>query len=115
MSLFQWLKNAGAQPCAVPAPEDPRTPPVRRRCRFSGLVQGVGFRWEAKTLAARLGLTGWVRNENDGTVTVELQGGESSVSAFLRAMEAVSRFDITDVRVEELPLSQGETAFTVRY
>lgn len=115
MGLFQWLKDSGAGPRAAEAPEGPQGPRVRRRYRFSGLVQGVGFRWEAKMLAARLGLTGWARNEGDGTVTVELQGGEPSVREFLRAMREVPRFDITEVEARELPVSEGETAFSVRY
>ena len=78
-------------------------------------MQGVGFRWEARLLAERLGLTGWARNERDGTVTVEVQGGPGAIGEFLRALRAVPRFDITDIRDEDLPLSGGETAFSVRY
>lgn len=115
MSLVQWLKNAGARPEVTRVQNDPGTPLIRRCYRFSGVVQGVGFRWEAKTLAAQLGLTGWVRNESDGTVTVELQGGEAAVGEFLRVMRMVPRFDITDIHAEELPLSQGETTFRVLY
>ena len=37
---------------------------VRKRIIFRGRVQGVGFRYTAKYLAQSLGLTGWVRNEN---------------------------------------------------
>jgi len=33
-----------------------------------GGVQGVGFRWFAREEAARLGITGWIRNRDDGTV-----------------------------------------------
>lgn len=40
---------------------------VRKRIIFRGRVQGVGFRYTAKYLAQSLGLTGWVRNEYDGT------------------------------------------------
>ena len=48
---------------------------VRRlRMRFVGQVQGVGFRWTARMVANELGLTGWVRNEPDGSVSMELQG-----------------------------------------
>lgn len=115
MTFFQWLKNAGAQPRIAHTPSTPQGPLIRRRCHFSGLVQGVGFRWEAKTLAAQLGLTGWARNEADGTVTVEVQGGEDSVNEFLRAMCTVPRFDITEIRTVELPPCEGETAFGVRY
>lgn len=53
----------------------PDTSRVRRlRMRFVGEVQGVGFRWTARMVANELGLTGWVRNEPDGSVSMELQG-----------------------------------------
>lgn len=40
------------------------------RCSVTGRVQGVFFRQGAKDEADRLGITGWVRNEEDGSVTV---------------------------------------------
>lgn len=42
MALFQWLKNMNQQPM-VHIPEETHATLVRRRFRFSGLVQGVGF------------------------------------------------------------------------
>ena len=38
---------------------------------ISGQVQGVGFRWGTLQLAKQLGITGFVRNQADGTVYVE--------------------------------------------
>lgn len=117
MNLLQWLKNAcaGSRHAAVHIPDAPHTPPIRRRCRFSGLVQGVGFRYEAQMLAAQLSLTGWAKNENDGTVVVEIEGEESYIDEFLRAMQTVPRFDITEVQMEDLPPAGTETTFEVRY
>lgn len=112
MYLFQWLKNGGRQP-DVRIPEGPPTPRVRRRYRFSGYVQFVGFRYEAKMTASRLDLTGWAQNQSDGTVIVEIEGEAARVDEFLRVMRAVPRFDITDIQAEELPLSGTETAFEV--
>ena len=40
---------------------------IRRRIRFYGFVQGVGFRFRARHAAALFGCTGFVRNEEDGT------------------------------------------------
>ena len=113
MDLLQWLRDMGSP--GVSAPGDPSGPVIRRRYRFSGLVQGVGFRWEAKMLAGRLGLTGWVRNECDGTVIVEIEGGAEDADRFLQAMKSVPRFDITDVQAEDLPPAGGERTFDVRY
>lgn len=115
MDLFQWLRDLGTPPPGEPAPRGRSGPAVRRRYRFSGLVQGVGFRWEAKMLAGQLGLTGWVRNEYDGTVTVEAEGRAAELDGFLRAIRSVPRFDISDIQMEELPPAGDEKTFGVRY
>lgn len=112
MYLFEWLKNGGRQ-VEVRVPKGPPAPPVRRRYRFSGHVQFVGFRYEAKMTAGQLGLTGWAQNQGDGTVLVELQGEAARMDEFLRVMETVPRFDITDIQEEDQPLSGSETAFEV--
>lgn len=117
MNLFQQLKNAygiGRQP-VVHIPDGPKTPRVRMRYCFSGYVQGVGFRYEVKMLAAQLDLTGWVRNESDGTVVAEIEGETRCINEFLRVIREVPRFDITDIQEENLPLSQTEKTFKVLY
>ena len=45
---------------------------IRRHIAFYGWVQGVGFRYRARHAAELYGCTGWVRNEWDGTVTMEI-------------------------------------------
>lgn len=47
---------------------------VRKHYRFTGRVQGVGFRYRAKHAASGMCVTGWVRNEGDGSVEMEVQG-----------------------------------------
>lgn len=59
---------------------------VRKRIIFRGRVQGVGFRYTAKYLAQSLGLTGWVRNEYDGTVLLEIQGSEYMINKLLMGL-----------------------------
>ncbi|MFG0244615.1 MAG: acylphosphatase [Phycisphaerales bacterium JB052] len=56
---------------------------TRQRIIFQGRVQGVGFRARARTAASRFPVTGWVRNEPDGTVMLEAQGTETDLRAFL--------------------------------
>ena len=52
---------------------------VRKHGIFHGRVQGVGFRYTAKYLARSMNLTGWVKNEYDGTVVLEVQGRETLI------------------------------------
>lgn len=57
------------------------------RFRVEGRVQGVGFRWSAVGEARRLGITGWVRNRDDGAVEGEVQGDPAALEAFRHWLE----------------------------
>ncbi|WP_454848717.1 acylphosphatase [Rhizobium binxianense] len=54
--------------------------------RITGRVQGVGFRFWTLNEAARLGLTGWVRNEADGSVAALIAGSDAAVSAMIERL-----------------------------
>jgi len=60
------------------------------RCRvrvlYSGHVQGVGFRYTAKTVAAGFEITGMVRNVPDGRVELIAEGTRSELEAFCQAV-----------------------------
>ena len=53
------------------------------KIKIYGDVQGVGFRYEAKIVADKLGIKGFARNENDGTVHIEAEGEEKDLEKFL--------------------------------
>ncbi len=77
--------------------------PVRVHVFADGLVQGVAYRFFAEKYAARLGLTGWVRNLPDGRVEVLAEGTEDDVEAFLERLKEgprLARIDSFDVRRE---------------
>jgi len=57
---------------------------VARRFRVSGRVQGVGFRFFAQEAAAHEGLSGWVRNLDDGQVEALVEGDREAVERFER-------------------------------
>jgi len=54
---------------------------VKRRLLISGLVQGVGFRWEYQRVAEAAGTVGWARNLADGRVEVLLEGPADAVAS----------------------------------
>ena len=56
---------------------------IRQRVVVNGDVQGVGFRYWTKVEADRRGLSGFVRNDDDGSVTVECQGDDAPVASLL--------------------------------
>ncbi len=75
---------------------------MRIRVRYGGRVQGVGFRATCQRLASDLPVTGFVRNEPDGTVTLEAQGPPGAVQDLLdriaRAMAPyIQRADSTEI------------------
>ena len=53
------------------------------RLVIRGRVQGVWYRGSMQQEARRLGLTGWVRNRDDGTVEAEARGDRSIVDALI--------------------------------
>ncbi len=72
----------------------------RRRIHvlLAGRVQGVFFRRSAAQEAARLGISGWVKNRPDGRVELEAEGPPKAVEAFL----AFCRLGPERARVEEI-------------
>ncbi len=50
---------------------------------YSGRVQGVGFRYSVKRIAAGYEVVGWVRNLPDGRVELQVDGEKTEVDAFL--------------------------------
>ena len=84
---------------------------IRRRIVFYGFVQGVGFRFRARHAAALFGCTGFVRNEEDGSVTLEIQGTASAVDQALDALQRGPFLQIDRMDAEDLPPVPGERAF----
>lgn len=81
-----------------------------------GRVQGVFFRAETRTKARQLNLTGWVRNNSDGTVEIIAEGDTLNLLPFLKWCHEGPE----SARVEKLELKkqdyEGEfTDFGVRY
>lgn len=81
----------------------------------SGFVQGVFFRSSTAEEAARLGLTGWVRNRPDGSVEAEFQGTPDAVEEMLAfCARGPSGATVDDVEVRDLDPVGGDASFAVR-
>ena len=86
----------------------------RRKMKFHGRVQGVGFRYRASYLASSLGLTGWVQNEYDNTVSMEVQGETLAINKLLQTLHTGSYIQIDWVDSKQIELKE-ERSFRVLY
>ncbi|MCR4734407.1 MAG: acylphosphatase [Treponema sp.] len=87
---------------------------IRLKLKFIGRVQGVGFRYTAKHLANSLGLTGWVYNEWDGSVSMEVQGKESSINKLIEGLEDGIFISIDKIERQQIPLEAHESIFHIK-
>lgn len=115
-SLFRELSGKGPDDEKQPAGTSAEQ--VRIRFRFVGNVQAVGFRWNTTNFAKASGATGWVRNEDDGSVTAEIQGLPEQVESVVDELDQYYNgsswsggFQIA--AREYLPLVKGEAVFRV--
>jgi acylphosphatase len=87
---------------------------TRVRVRIRGRVQGVFFRAEARARAESLGVAGWVRNADDGSVEAVFEGDDEQVESMVewcRRGPAGGRVEEVEVVREE---PAGEIGFQVR-
>ena len=82
---------------------------------FHGWVQGVGFRYRASHAAALCGVTGWVKNEYDGSVSCEVQGRECDIDAWQLFIEQARFIVVEKVVKKEIPEVAEERSFGVKY
>jgi acylphosphatase len=86
---------------------------VRRRVKVSGRVQGVWYRESCRQVADEAGVSGWVRNNPDGTVEAALEGPPTAVDQVEKWMhQGPPRALVTQVEVRSEP-STNEHGFTV--
>ena len=85
---------------------------IRQRIVFRGWVQGVGFRYRARHAANLYGCTGWVRNEWDGTVTMEIQGSRENIGRVIEAVKRGTWVRVEDMEARTIPLLEDERGFS---
>ena len=88
---------------------------IARRLSITGRVQGVFFRKTTQEEARALGVSGWVRNCEDGSVEAHLEGEDGAVQALIERLRIgppnarVDAIDVLDVEPE------GHDGFAVRH
>jgi acylphosphatase len=87
---------------------------TRKSVAIEGRVQGVGFRFHTRRAAAALGLTGWVRNREDGAVEAEVQGDALTIDAFLDALREDGPGYVEGITVGDLPTVINEKGFEIK-
>ncbi|PZL70629.1 acylphosphatase [Enterococcus plantarum] len=85
------------------------------RMNVQGRVQGVGFRYMTKMLADELGIHGTVRNEEDGSVSIESVGTDEKMNQFIQKIKdsPSPAGRVTYMDIQEDPLIEEHTTFKV--
>ncbi|MBP7188213.1 MAG: acylphosphatase [Ruminococcus sp.] len=86
---------------------------IRRHIIFYGNVQGVGFRWKARRLAERYGISGWVENLPDGSVEMEAEGTARDIEDLIDALGNDTWIGIERMESEDIPV-HGDYNFKVK-
>ncbi|MBQ4396485.1 MAG: acylphosphatase [Clostridia bacterium] len=87
---------------------------LRKQIRFYGKVQAVGFRFKAQQAARKNGVTGWVQNEDDGSVTMEIQGTERQINEVVAEIDRDPYIRIERLETKWLDTNPDEKNFRMK-
>ena len=87
---------------------------IRKRFRFYGDVQGVGFRYRCMHAANKFDVTGYVENLYDGSVYAEMQGDSEAIDRTLEILQNSPWIDIKYIDSSEIPLAEHEYSFDIK-
>lgn len=87
-----------------------------RKLHCIGMVQGVGFRWSIQLLAQKMHITGTVKNNSDGTVTIIAQGSKELLDKFTEKIPEAAHYAVVSrIDTEILPETRKMHSFSVVY
>lgn len=84
-----------------------------RHVIFRGRVQGVGFRYTCRDIAARYRVTGFVRNVPDGTVEMFIQGDPAEIDNCIADIQSEFAGYVRDTQIEPATFSPRYTDFRI--
>ncbi|MBN1984181.1 MAG: acylphosphatase [Chitinivibrionales bacterium] len=74
----------------------------------------MGFRYFARESANSVGVTGWVRNESDGSVSMEAQANQEIVALFIEHItQGASMGYVREIVKHEIPVIDNEKGFLI--
>lgn len=88
---------------------------IRKEFHFEGNVQNIGFRFEVQSHAMPLGITGYAKNNDDGSVTAQLQGKPNDIHKVILDLQNIDRIQIDSMTEKEIPLDYYENDFSIIY
>ncbi len=88
---------------------------IRKEFHFEGNVQNIGFRFEVQSHAKPLGITGYAKNNDDGSVTAQLQGSLEDINRVILSLQNIDRIQINSITEKEIPLDYYENDFSIIY
>ena len=88
---------------------------IRKEFHFEGNVQNIGFRFEVQSHAKPLGITGYAKNNDNGSVTAELQGTEKNINKVINDLHNIDRIQIDSMTEKDLPVDYYEKDFYILY
>lgn len=88
---------------------------IRKEYHFEGNVQNIGFRFEVQSHAKPLGITGYARNNEDGSVTAQLQGSLEDINRVISDLHNIDRIQIDSMTEKDLPVDYYEKDFIILY
>lgn len=80
---------------------------------FTGRVQGVFFRATTEKIARKFDVTGWVRNEPDGSVRLVVEGDADELDRFISAVQRTKCDNIDEVRIDRRPATGELSDFRI--
>lgn len=88
---------------------------IRKEFRFEGNVQNIGFRFEIQSHSKPLGITGYAKNNDDGSVTAQFQGKPNDINKVILDLQNIDRIQIDFISEKDLPLDYYENDFYILY
>jgi len=86
-----------------------------KKLKIIGLVQGVLYRSNIQNVARDLGLKGTVKNESDGSVTVEVWGEDEIMAKFFQTLQAgIGKERVDEIEISEVDKSKPPSDFFIK-